>query len=106
MNKLDNRKANLRLCTNVQNLAFKPAQSATGLKGVYRHKSRFAASIANAYLGTFDSAEEAARAYDIAALERYGNDAWLNFPGEANVNRSSTAEHRVVPGCASSSLAD
>lgn len=57
--------------------------SASGFKGVHRHGRGWKAQIKLAgkitYLGTFDTPEEAARAYDIAADRMHGAFAAKNF---------------------------
>jgi hypothetical protein len=83
---LDNRRENLRPATNAQNGANQRASSrnTSGYKGVIRHRHRWAAQIVPGgrrfWLGTFDTPEAAARAYDAAALDHFGDFARLNFP--------------------------
>ena len=84
---LDNRKANLRLATPAENSRNrkKHCKSRSIYKGVAKNtKCRtWFASIGyenqQIYLGSFASEEEAAKAYDKAAKELFGEFASLNF---------------------------
>ena len=84
-NTFDNRRANLRICSNRQNQMNKPASKGkrySKYKGVCWHKrdQRWCAMIdGGKHLGNFDSELEAARAYDEAALRLYGEFAYFNF---------------------------
>lgn len=81
---LDNRRANLRLGTKMQNLGNQGLRSSntSGYKGVYPIGNHWGAKLVRQYLGFFDTAELAARAYDTAARLRYGEFARLNFPND------------------------
>jgi hypothetical protein len=91
-NGLDNRRENLRLCTRSQNNANmkKHGSTSSKFKGVVWRKARtkWIAQIIHredhkrrhTYLGSFKNEEDAARAYDRAAKELFGEFALLNFP--------------------------
>jgi len=84
--RLDNRKSNLRICSVEESLRYRRIlkETQTGMKGVRFNKNgkRYIASInpksGFKYLGVYDSIDEAARAYNNAAMEHYGEFAVLN----------------------------
>jgi hypothetical protein len=84
-NGLDNRRENLRVCTNQQNSANRAPRrdNPTGYKGVKFMGRRWRAQIGRTVLGLFDTPEAAAKAYDSAASSLYGEFARLNLPPEA-----------------------
>jgi hypothetical protein len=91
-NGLDNRRANLRVCTRQQNLAnCRPGRNNTsGYKGVSWSKQhrKWASYITVDYkkrhLGLFMEKRDAATAYNSAAFEAWGEFAYLN-----DVNQNS-----------------
>ena len=85
---LDNRRCNLRLCTQAENMRNVKRQKGKQFKGVYFRQDRnvfqayVTASGKRHILGHFVDGSTAARAYDVAASEMHGEFANLNFPGE------------------------
>ncbi len=85
-NGLDNRRENIRLVTNQQNIQrMRPRIGVSSLfRGVYRDGDVWQACIGiegrTLHLGRFICEKEAARAYDAMASKHYGRFAYLNFP--------------------------
>lgn len=90
LNGLDNRRTNLRICTHGQNNQNRRVcrNSASQYKGVFRSGKKWSAAIKINYkkyhLGTFANEIDAAKVYDTAALELFGEFALLNFPESEN----------------------
>jgi len=89
-NGLDNRRCNLRECTNAENqrnrgatkhnrLGFKGVTKRVGGRGIKRFRARIRVDYNLIHIGDYLTAEEAARAYDDAAKKHFGNFAWTNF---------------------------
>lgn len=80
--KLNNLLSNLRAATKLQNSRNQEARSRSGFKGVTAQKKHWQATIRCSgkthYLGVFNTPEAAAKAYNTAAQELFGEFAWLN----------------------------
>lgn len=87
-NGLNNQRRNLRMATVAQNQGNAVRRSdSSGFKGVSRlrrSKSRWVARCrtgkTRTYIGSFSTPEDAARAYDDAARQKWGEFACVNFP--------------------------
>lgn len=87
LNKLDNRKENLRICTNVQNQknSLGKKSNTSGYTGVQWHtgSKKWRASIyinrKHISLGLYKNKEDAARAYDKRLVEEFGEFARPNL---------------------------
>jgi len=87
-NPSDNRRGNLRVATRKQNQINHAVRSnnTSGYKGVSFDKGRWTVTMRvngrSQYFGRFDDPALAAKVYDKAAREHYGEFAFLNFPDE------------------------
>lgn len=85
-NGLDNRKVNLRICTQGQNARNRRKRSDVSgsiYKGVREKCGNFECSVARKYVGTYATEVEAAHAYNIGAISQYGEFARLNVLPES-----------------------
>jgi hypothetical protein len=95
-NTLDNRRLNLRPCTSRQNVFNAKRQiGVSGYIGTWPSGNRWSAYLKadgiRRYLGTFDTAIEAAIARDLAAVRYHGEFAVLNFPERIEEYRAELA---------------
>ena len=103
---LDNRRQNLRIASRIENAANTGPRrhNRSGFKGVYANRNGWVATFGGQYLGFFDTAEEAALAYDTAARNARGEFAKPNLPSSTlavgprvgALRRANTSGYRGV----------
>ena len=104
--RLDNRKNNLRLCTQKENTwnRSKRHNSASKYKGVFFNKlsKKWTVMICGKYVGTFSNEEDAAKVYNIKANDIFGEFSVLNDVDDwdkfiiPKANYNSTSNYRGV----------
>lgn len=102
-NGLDQRRANLRVCSQRHNSRNRrPSRwTSSRFKGVYfcRATGKWVATIGfegrSIHLGSFDDEVAAARAYDRKARELFGEYAYLNFPDDAETMQERGSDAAV-----------
>jgi hypothetical protein len=88
---LNNCRNNLRVCSHIQNTrnSRRRSDNTSGFKGVHydTNRKRWIAQVQingrRSHIGAYRTREEAARAYDLAAVKYFGEFARLNFPHKA-----------------------
>lgn len=93
-NKFDNRKENLRVVTPSQNAvnAGRRKNNSSGYKGVFyesrrdKWRAEIKVNYRSVFLGYFDNKEDAAKAYNKAALKHHGEYAKFNKVKELKIN--------------------
>ena len=84
-NTLDNRRENIRICTHAENMMNRQKGSGSKPKGVSEFKrteklrARIKVKGKDIHLGYFDNEDDAALAYNVAALKYHGEFACLNI---------------------------
>ncbi len=91
-NGLDNRKANLRLCTPQQNACNRrPLERTSKYKGVHwdslsrKWRAEIKHNGRTIHIGFYDYEQDAAIAYDDYAIELFGEFAWLNHQNRPEI---------------------
>ena len=91
----DNRRENLRSVSHTQSMQNrgKNTINQSGYKGVTKDKKRWAARIVvnklKLYIGSYETSEQAAKAYDEAALKYFGKYSVTNFKESNNVTTAN-----------------
>lgn len=94
-NGLNNQIDNLRVCSHTENSrnSQKRKNNTSGYKGITRKNKKWQAKIKingiTKHLGYFFSKKDAAKAYDVAAIQYFGEFAHINFPKENYIINAS-----------------
>jgi HNH endonuclease len=80
LKRLDNRLSNLRAVTNGQNSQNRIVTKVgtSQYQGVCKSRKKWVVAVGGKYVGSFDTEEKAALAYNVKAIEVYGEGAKLN----------------------------